>query len=110
MDTLQPRILVYNIGPLLLSVAEETDGLLASIFSEETSSIKWLDSQEPHSVIFVCFGTMVVISERELIEFAWGLEASMQPFLCAIHADLVRGASFVLPVELMEKVKGRGLL
>ncbi|GLJ23726.1 hypothetical protein SUGI_0449720 [Cryptomeria japonica] len=106
IDTLRPRIPVYSIGPLLISVAEETDGLSASIF---TSCVKWLDSQEPHSVIFVCFGTMAVISERELVEFAWGLEASMQPFLWAIRADLVRGASAVLPVELMEKVKGRGL-
>ncbi|GLJ23723.1 hypothetical protein SUGI_0449680 [Cryptomeria japonica] len=109
IDTLRARIPVYSIGPVLLSVAEETDGLSASIFTEETSCVKWLDSQEPHSVIFVCFGTMAVISERELVEFAWGLEASMQPFLWAIRADLVRGASAVLPVELMEKVKGRGL-
>ncbi|GLJ23836.1 hypothetical protein SUGI_0452750 [Cryptomeria japonica] len=81
----------------------------ASIFTEETSCVKWLDNQDPHSVLYVCFGSMTVISERELVEFAWGLEASMQPILWAIRADLVSGTSAVLPVELMEKVKGRGL-
>ncbi|GLJ28290.1 hypothetical protein SUGI_0556040 [Cryptomeria japonica] len=112
IETLQAKLPVYSIGPLLLSTAEETNGLSnmisVSIFTEETSCVKWLDDQGAHSVIYVCFGSMAVISEKELVEFAWGLEASKQPFLWAIRPDLIHGASAVLPVEFVDKVKGRG--
>ncbi|GLJ28289.1 hypothetical protein SUGI_0556030 [Cryptomeria japonica] len=112
IETLQARLPVYSIGPLLLCAAEEMNGLSnmisATIFTEETSCVKWLDDQDAHSVLYVSFGSITVISERELVEFAWGLEASKQPFLWAIRPDLIHGASTVLPVEFVDKVKGRG--
>ena len=58
-------------------------------------------------MIYVCFGSITVLSDEELIEFAWGLEASNQPFLWAIRPDLVQGQSAVLPRDFIESSKGR---
>jgi hypothetical protein len=77
------------------------------MWTEETGCVKWLDGQEPCSVIYVCFGSITVMSDEELLEFAWGLEASRQPFLWAIRPDLLHGQSAVLPCDFLEKVEGR---
>ena len=77
------------------------------MWTDETVCVKWLDCQEPSSVIYVCFGSITVMSIEELLEIAWGLEASKQPFLWVIRPDLIDGHSAVLPVEFLEKVNDR---
>jgi hypothetical protein len=59
-------------------------------------------------MMYVSFGSITVLSDEQLIEFAWGLEASNQPFLWAIRSDLVQGHSIVLPWDFMERSKDRG--
>ncbi|GLJ48790.1 hypothetical protein SUGI_1028860 [Cryptomeria japonica] len=102
---------VLSIGPLLLSSACYGDLIAdtkSSIWNEETSCLEWLDKQQESSVIYVCFGSIAVLSDEELVEFAWGLEASNQTFLWVIRPDLVRGSSAVLPGEFLERTKERG--
>ncbi|KAH9307213.1 hypothetical protein KI387_035124 [Taxus chinensis] len=108
MEALRDRLPVYSIGPLL--EAEQKNGLsnsFASLWTEEKSCVQWLDDQEPGSVVYVCFGSVTVMSDQELEEFAWGLEGSKQPFLWVIRPDLVHGTSAKLPMEFVKKVKGR---
>eukprot|EP00253_Pinus_taeda_P001153 PITA_01153 len=97
---------VLSIGPLLLSAGETT--VDTNIWKEETWCLDWLDRQRESSVLYVCFGSVTVLSDVELIEFAWGLEASNQRFLWAIRPDLVQGQSAVLPRDFMERCKDRG--
>ncbi|KAH9307214.1 hypothetical protein KI387_035125 [Taxus chinensis] len=108
MEALRERLPVYGIGPLL--EAEQKNGLpnsFVSLWTEEKSCMEWLDDREPGSVVYVCFGSITVMSDQELVEFAWGLEGSKQPFLWVIRPDLIRGASAKLPTQFVEKVKGR---
>eukprot|EP01018_Ginkgo_biloba_P035958 Gb_31148 [translate_table: standard] len=99
---------VLSVGSLLLS-AIDIDGEAAttSIWKEETACLEWLDKQEASSVIYVSFGSITVLSDQELVEFALGLEASNQPFLWAIRPDLVQGQSAVLPQEFLNRTKNR---
>ncbi|GLJ48796.1 hypothetical protein SUGI_1028980 [Cryptomeria japonica] len=103
---------VLSIGPLLLSSAGYGDALAdmtnSSIWKEEKSCLEWLEKQKESSVIYVCFGSITVLSDEELVEFAWGLEASNQPFLWAIRPDLLQGSSAVLPDDFVERTKERG--
>ena len=71
----------------------------------EILSVKWLDSQEPCSVIYGFVGSVSVMFIGEFLELAWGLEARMEPFLWVIHSNLIHGQSVVLTSEFMEKVK-----
>jgi len=111
VDALRNRLpSLFTIGPLVLQAESGNDrmsDISASIWTEETGCVKWLDGQEPCSVIYVCFGSITVMSDEELLEFAWGLEASRQPFLWAIRPDLLHGQSAVLPCEFLEKVESR---
>lgn len=114
LDALRIRLPpLYTVGPLLHAAESDQNRkshLSDSLWAEETDCVKWLNSQEPSSVIYVCFGSITVMSDKELVEFAWGLEASKQPFVWGIRPDLIHGRSAVLPPEFLEKVKDRSFL
>ncbi|KAI3672848.1 hypothetical protein L6452_38948 [Arctium lappa] len=104
----------YGIGPLNLLENKMADKSLASIKSnlwkEEHECLKWLDSKSPLSVIYVNFGSIIVMTHEQLVEFCWGLAKSNYPFLWIIRPDLVIGESVVLPPEFLAETSDRGLL
>lgn len=105
---------IYTIGPLQLLLDHIPQNGLKSIgtnlWKEESECIKWLNSKEPNSVVYVNFGSITVMTPQQMVEFAWGLANSNQTFLWIIRPDLVRGDSAVLPAEFVEGTKERGLL
>ncbi|KAJ9560402.1 hypothetical protein OSB04_005562 [Centaurea solstitialis] len=105
---------VYSIGPLhTLENNMKNDDLQflsSSLWKEETECLKWLDSKESNSVVYVNFGSIAVMTPEQLVEFSWGLANSNQTFLWIIRPDLVSGDSPMLPPELLEATKDRGLL
>ncbi|KAJ0975001.1 hypothetical protein J5N97_016966 [Dioscorea zingiberensis] len=105
---------IYTIGPLCLLARQLPKNPLNSIGSnlwkEDMSCMEWLDGKEASSVVYVNFGSVTVMTNKQLVEFAWGLADSGHDFLWVIRTDLVRGESAVLPQEFMEKIHGRGML
>ncbi|XP_052179002.1 7-deoxyloganetin glucosyltransferase-like isoform X2 [Diospyros lotus] len=108
---------VYTIGPLQLllnnSISEESQlkSIGYSLWKEEPECLQWLDSKEPESVIYVNFGSIVVMTPRQLVEFSWGLANSRHSFLWIIRPDLVAGDNaLILPPEFVAETKERGLL
>lgn len=114
IDELRARLPpLYTIGPLGLFTESGNDtisDISASMWFAETSCLRWLDSQEPSSVIYVSFGSMSFMACEELLEIAWGLEASKQPFLWVIRPDFIDGQADVLLADFLEKVKDRSFL
>ncbi|KAJ8637200.1 hypothetical protein MRB53_011467 [Persea americana] len=104
---------VYCIGPLTAEAEKREGG---------ADCLEWLDSQPSRSVVFLCFGSLGVLSERQLKEIAVGLERSGQRFLWVVRSppsedksrrflappepDLVA----LLPEGFLERTKGRGLV
>ncbi|XP_027332574.1 7-deoxyloganetin glucosyltransferase-like [Abrus precatorius] len=105
---------VYSIGPLNLLLNDVTDKDLKAIGSnlwkEEPECLAWLDTKEPNSVVYVNFGSVTVMTNEQLIEFAWGLANSKKTFLWVIRPDLVGGENAVVPKEFVTETKNRGLL
>ncbi|PON57035.1 UDP-glucuronosyl/UDP-glucosyltransferase [Trema orientale] len=61
-------------------------------FSEDKTSnddrhicLKWLDKQEPNSVIYVSFGTTTALTDEQVRELAFGLEQSEIKFIWALR-------------------------
>ncbi|KAL6983552.1 7-deoxyloganetin glucosyltransferase, partial [Sarracenia purpurea var. burkii] len=105
----------YSIGPLSLlcrSLLPETEAKSArsSLWKESDECVGWLDNQEPNSVVYVNYGSIAVMSDRNQEEFAWGLANSGFPFLWIVRSDLVMGGSAILSEEFVEETKGRGLI
>lgn len=106
---------VFCVGPASLcnkKLDEMVDrGNKASI-DEHSNCLDWLDSMNPKSVIYACFGSLCHISFSQMKEIGLGLESSNVPFIW-----IIRGLNFTLEVEkwlrdenFEEKVKGRGMI
>ncbi|KAB1220553.1 UDP-glycosyltransferase 85A3 [Morella rubra] len=96
LDALSPMFPhLYAIGPLQLLLNQSLDDPLKSIgcglWKEDTECLHWLNSKAPNSVVYVNFGSLVVMTAEQL-------------------ADLVEGESAVLPSEFLEETKDRGLI
>ncbi|KHN29752.1 UDP-glycosyltransferase 85A4 [Glycine soja] len=55
----------------------------SNLWKENTEGHGWLESEEPksvHSVVYVNFGSITVLSPEQLLEFARGLANSKRPF------------------------------
>uniref|UniRef100_A0A0E0LIU3 PB1-like domain-containing protein n=1 Tax=Oryza punctata TaxID=4537 RepID=A0A0E0LIU3_ORYPU len=105
-DELGAAIPVFAIGPLHKLTS---NGDRSSLLNQDRSCIEWLDTKEPGSVLYVSFGSVVMVSQDEFREVAWGLANSGRPFLWVVRPGLVIGASGKpeLPDGFVEAVEGR---
>ncbi|CAK8566864.1 unnamed protein product [Lathyrus sativus] len=109
---------IYNIGPLEFlgnHFPGRENGFKihgSNLWKNDVTCLKWLDQWEPNSVIYVNYGSIAVMSEEHLKEFAWGLANSKLPFLWIKRPDLVKGKgkSTPLPQEFLDEVKDRGYI
>uniref|UniRef100_A0A5B7A2E3 Glycosyltransferase n=1 Tax=Davidia involucrata TaxID=16924 RepID=A0A5B7A2E3_DAVIN len=123
--TLCPNL--YNIGPLhahlktRLAAAGKSPPPLSpssssfssnSLWEEDRSCIKWLDSQPPKSVIYISFGSLAVMTKEQLMEFWHGFVNSGKRFLWVVRPDSVAGEDWQsqIPAELSEGTEERGYI
>ncbi|CAD6263517.1 unnamed protein product [Miscanthus lutarioriparius] len=80
-----PPASINNIGPLALLAEQivprggQLDSLGSNLWKEDVSCFRWLDGRKPRSVVFVNYGSVTVMTNAELVEFAWGLANSVGP-------------------------------
>ncbi|CAL9111067.1 unnamed protein product, partial [Musa textilis] len=105
---------LYTVGPLQLLTSQiprsPLDAMGSNLWKEEPACLRWLQGKKPGSVVYVNFGSITVMTNQQLIEFAWGLANSGYEFLWIVRPDLVKGESAVLPQEFTVETKERGLL
>ncbi|KAL1222094.1 UDP-glycosyltransferase 76E5 [Cardamine amara subsp. amara] len=94
------KIPVYQLGPLRLTAPENF-----SLLDEDKSCIEWLNKQKPRSVIYISLGSLALMETKEVLEMAWGLYDSNQPFLWVI-----RPGSESFPEEISKMVSEKGCI
>ncbi|KAK9930491.1 hypothetical protein M0R45_027528 [Rubus argutus] len=88
-----------------------TQSRLGQICGEKNQSVlNGSTLKAPNSVVYVNFGSITVMTNEQLVEFAWGLANRNMTFLWVIRPDLVAGKSAIVPPEFVEVTKGRSLL
>ncbi|XP_058109366.1 UDP-glycosyltransferase 76B1-like [Magnolia sinica] len=104
------RIPVFPIGPLYKFAAGHSGS--SSLLSPDHSCMAWLAKQAPKSVIYVSFGSIAAIDGPDLLEMAWGLANSGQPFLWVVRPGFVNGSECAaeLPEGFEEETRDRGLV
>ncbi|KNA24610.1 hypothetical protein SOVF_013900 [Spinacia oleracea] len=103
-----PGTPIFPIGPL----HKYPSTYMGEKLDEEHSSITWLNTQAPNSVLYVSFGTIAAISKEQFLEVAWGLAKSQQPFLWVVRPKMINGLvkddNDIFPNGFLETVSGRG--
>jgi hypothetical protein len=78
---------VWCVGPVSLcnkdNLWKAERGNKSSI--EEYECLKWLDSQQPCSVVYACFGSLCNLTPSQLIELGLGFEELKKPFIWVIR-------------------------
>ncbi|KAL5750402.1 hypothetical protein ACOSP7_025005 [Xanthoceras sorbifolium] len=97
----QFQVRSFSIGPFPKMAPASS----CSLLEEDHSCITWLDKQTDNSVIYVSFGSISSLDEKELAEIAWGLANSKQPFLWVVRPGSV-GGSESIDVLLSDDFKG----
>ncbi|KAL1370863.1 hypothetical protein HN51_001048 [Arachis hypogaea] len=98
---------IYPIGPLVSPILlgeKETDN------AAKDSCIEWLDDKPPSSVIYVSFGTLVVLSKKQIDNLAMALKNSNMPFLWVLNPFNNEGDAEEMLPEFLEDTKERGLV
>nr|GME07927.1 UDP-glycosyltransferase 74E2-like [Ipomoea batatas] len=101
---------VKTIGPLVPTIDKTLKGGKhdrINLFELDSESyLKWLDIREPKSVVYVSFGSVVVMSQEQMEEIAWGLAQSNKYFIWVVReSELVK-----LPKEFNFKTTEKGII
>ncbi|KAI3512157.1 hypothetical protein L1887_19386 [Cichorium endivia] len=103
---------VWCIGPVSLCNKSLQDmaerGNKAAINKHDC--LKWLDSREPQSVIYVCLGSLSYASTEQAIELGLGLELSNKPFIWFIRNTNDELEKWLSEEGYEERIKDRGLV
>ncbi|OWM79212.1 hypothetical protein CDL15_Pgr003384 [Punica granatum] len=76
----------WVVGPVSLCNQDVKDKAVRGKDSsiDEETCLKWLNSKEPDSVLYVSFGSLARLAPIQLLELAHGLEASGQNFIWVV--------------------------
>ncbi|XP_074556283.1 UDP-glycosyltransferase 86A1-like [Curcuma longa] len=104
ISAIQREMPFYAIGPVFPDGFTVTGGMAGSIATVQDCS-HWLDTMPAASVLYVSFGTLVHVSERDLREIAHGVLNSKVNFLW-----VRRPGTAPLPDGFVAASEGRGMV
>ncbi|KAJ4707334.1 UDP-glycosyltransferase [Melia azedarach] len=94
------------IGPLLAS--NRLGSSAGHFWPEDSTCLKWLNQQQPNSVIYVAFGSFTVFDKIQFQELALGLELCHKPFLWVVRPDITYDSNDAYPEGFQDRVGTRG--
>jgi hypothetical protein len=113
-----PKILA--IGPLLENFAQgkQHPKEMSQVEHQNHECLQWLGKQPISSVLYICFGTISMLSTQQMYELALGLEASGVRFLWVVRGAQVgpnglsndKSLGTFLPQGFLERTNGIGLM
>jgi len=103
---------VLNIGPTVPSMyldkrLSEDKNYGFSLFNAKVAEcMEWLNSKEPNSVVYLSFGSLVILKEDQMLELAAGLKQSGRFFLWVVRET----ETHKLPRNYVEEIGEKGLI
>lgn len=105
---------IYPVGPLVspfLLGEKEISDVSVDMWNAEDSCIGWLDKKPPNSVIYVSFGSIIVLSPKQRDNIAMALKNSNKSFLWVVKPHNNKdGDDELLSYEFLKETEGRGLV
>lgn len=101
----------WHIGPVSLCSRRKQEEEEEKTLIDEHGLINWLNSQEPNSVVYVCFGSVENFGDSQLLEIAKGLEKSGQKFIWVVKKNKEEEddkKTMWLPEGFEKRMEGKG--
>ncbi|MFS7958056.1 putative UDP-glucuronosyl/UDP-glucosyltransferase [Helianthus anomalus] len=67
----------------------------SSLLEQDRTIVPWLDQQPTKSVVYVSFGSLSQVEEKEFLEIAHGLVYSKQPFLWVVRMGFIKNSTWL---------------
>ncbi|XP_050901594.1 scopoletin glucosyltransferase [Lathyrus oleraceus] len=104
----------WHIGPLSVHNRDDKEEEITSYRGKEAAvdkheCLKWLDTKEINSVVYLCFGSTTLFLDSQLREIAIGLEASAKDFIWVVRRKKEEVEEW-LPEGFEERMEGKGLI
>ncbi|XVF65873.1 hypothetical protein PTKIN_Ptkin09bG0286000 [Pterospermum kingtungense] len=112
VDSMSKACPLLTVGPTVPSIYMDKQILddknygLNLFTLDSSTSINWLSSKPPGSVVYVSFGSVTCLSKKQMDEVAWGLKQSNCYFLWVVRAT----EEAKLPKEFIEETVDKGLI
>jgi UDP:flavonoid glycosyltransferase YjiC (YdhE family) len=74
----------WLVGPVALASMDMAGRGASALSPDEDSCLRWLDTKQPGSVVYVSFGTLTSFAPAELRELARGLDLSGKNFVWVV--------------------------
>ncbi|KAL3699312.1 hypothetical protein R1sor_017334 [Riccia sorocarpa] len=97
---------VFPIGPMAQIPGY---GELVKL-GEQEEALKWLDTQEKGSVLYIAFGSLGNVVMEVVPQLALGFEESGVPFLWVLKVPPGKTVEDILPEGFQARVQGRGFI
>ncbi|KAF8393828.1 hypothetical protein HHK36_020026 [Tetracentron sinense] len=103
---------IKTIGPTVPSMYLDkrmegnTDYGIDIFHLDADACVKWLDTNETSSVVYVSFGTATILGEEQMEEVAWGLKRSNSYFLWVVRESEEKK----LPSKFVEETSEKGMV
>ncbi|KVH93316.1 limonoid UDP-glucosyltransferase-like [Cynara cardunculus var. scolymus] len=102
---------IRPVGPLFNYPLLETTSNISGDLIKVEKCLEWLDSQQPSSVVYISFGSVVSLSQEQVTEMAYGVLNSGVSFLWVVRTTATStGVPGRLPKGFMEDVGERGMV
>ncbi|KAI3896709.1 hypothetical protein MKW98_009562 [Papaver atlanticum] len=102
----------WQIGPVSLQNKNTIDkaqrGKQSTI--DQHYVLNWLDSKEPNSVLYICFGSTSRMNNAQLLEMTMALEDQEFSFVWVLRKTQNSEEKSFLPECFEEKMEGKGLI
>ncbi|XP_059632107.1 crocetin glucosyltransferase, chloroplastic-like [Cornus florida] len=102
------KLNMIPIGPLIPLAF--LDGKYPSDTSNEGEYVEWLNSKPESSVVYISFGSILVLSKKQREEMAHGLLESRRPFLWVVRKNDGFGENFENEISCMEVLEKQGMM
>nr|ACJ85613.1 unknown [Medicago truncatula] len=110
------KIGFFPVGPITQIGSSNND-----VVGDELECLKWLKNQPQNSVLYVSFGSVGTLSQRQINELAFGLELSSQRFIWVVRQpsdsvsvvylkDANEDPLKFLPKGFLERTKEKGFI
>ncbi|KAJ4723797.1 Glycosyltransferase [Melia azedarach] len=113
VDSMSKFCPLLTIGPTIPSfyldkrIQNDTDYNLNLFTFDKSTCFNWLNTKSEQSVVYVSFGSMACLSDKQMQELAWGLKQSAFHFLWVIRDSKETNK---LPNGFVDEIGDKGLI